>query len=314
MIGVVHLIWGPLGAAPLRAFISSYMRQPAGADHELVLLLNGVQPDVRESLLHEVDGVDCHVLQLDSSVQDLAAYAHAIRALDYDRLCFLNSYSELLCPGWLAKLNEALYEPKAGIAGATGSWASLRSLTLDSLGVPTAYRGAGLPRGMATAQLAVIEAERITDAKHAKQASSLVALARRLRAMPGAILEARQFEAFPNPHIRTNAFMARRETLLRLAIGEVRTKTDAYRLESGHDSITRRLERMDLRPVVVDRNGDAHVHGDWPRSHTLWQGDQERLLVADNQTHMYSEGDDERRRFLSILAWGTQAEQEMQDD
>ncbi len=44
MIAVVHLVWGPLGAGPLQEFLASYKRHPAGAEHELVVLLNNV-PD-----------------------------------------------------------------------------------------------------------------------------------------------------------------------------------------------------------------------------------------------------------------------------
>jgi hypothetical protein len=41
----------------------------------------------------------------------------------------------------------------------------------------------------------------------------------------------------------------------------------------------------------------------------LWQGAQEGLLVADNQTRSYVAGDANRRRLLSSFAWGRSADQ-----
>ena len=46
----------------------------------------------------------------------------------------------------------------------------------------------------------------------------------------------------------------------------------------------------------------------WAQSRTFWQGDQEGLMVADNQTCLYSNGAPERRRLLSAFAWGREAE------
>jgi len=50
------------------------------------------------------------------------------------------------------------------------------------------------------------------------------------------------------------------------------------------------------------------------RSRTLWQGDQEGLLVADNQTLHYTHGDFELRHLLSTLAWGICADPEPSPD
>ena len=41
MIGLVYLAWAPLGLAPLREFLRSYHHHPAGAKHQLIVVLNG---------------------------------------------------------------------------------------------------------------------------------------------------------------------------------------------------------------------------------------------------------------------------------
>jgi hypothetical protein len=41
MIGLVYLAWVPLGSVPLREFLRSYHAHPAGAEHQLIVVLNG---------------------------------------------------------------------------------------------------------------------------------------------------------------------------------------------------------------------------------------------------------------------------------
>jgi hypothetical protein len=65
---------------------------------------------------------------------------------------------------------------------------------------------------------------------------------------------------------------------------------------------------MGLRTLVVARDGEFYDHPEWARSRTLWQGDQEGLLIGDNQTRMYARGGIERRRLLSAFAWGRMAD------
>ena len=43
----------------------------------------------------------------------------------------------------------------------------------------------------------------------------------------------------------------------------------------------------------------------WPASHTFWQGTQDNLLVADNQTDDYADAAPPVRRLLSQFAWGS---------
>jgi hypothetical protein len=311
VIGVVHLVWGPLGAMPLRRFIASYRRHSAGAEHELIALLNGVDEDRRPAIEAELEGVEHRLLRLDEPVQDLAAYAQAAARLDHERLCFLNSHSEFLVADWLVKLQGALDQVAAGIVGATGSWASVRSGTLNGLFLPNAYRGVVPERRVAREQLLAIELERDDEQVETDSPArrtllgSAIATLRTLPAMPEQLL---RFESFPAHHLRTNAFMIDRALLADLRTGRVRRKMDAYLLESGRRSLTRQVQRRGLRALVVARDGAVYDQDDWPASRTLWQGEQEGLMIADNQTRMYSNGGIDRRRLLSAFAWGRRAD------
>ena len=64
---------------------------------------------------------------------------------------------------------------------------------------------------------------------------------------------------------------------------------------------------MSLRGVVVGADGEAYEKQRWHESNTFWQAQQENLVVEDNQSRDYRDGDGGRRLFLSLLAWGDAA-------
>ncbi len=155
-LGVVHLVWAPLGPEPLRSFLRSYDAHSAGVAHELVIVLNGALGDAdgdadggtdtgrrtrrssgaaltRAGLAAELAGIEHRLIVLDRPVPDLAAYGLAARALTHRRLCFLNSYSLILADDWLAiflrKRSRTLTSgssapPPAGRASRAGSAAA----------------------------------------------------------------------------------------------------------------------------------------------------------------------------------------------
>ena len=297
MIALVHLVWGPLGPEPLNRFLDSYRRHPPGTDHELVLLLNGLAADdpVRAAL------PDVNTLELAAPALDLTAYAQAAQRLHHDRLCLVNSHSEILVDDWLAKLSAALDNPGTGLAGASGSWASMRSYALFHAGLPSAYRSVYEDRRQTIAAFDVLHAER------SGQTPSHNALRRTLNTTLALADMTIGFERFPSHHVRTNAFLLDRETLIATTRAGLRRKVHTHRLESGRHSITRQIERRGQSAVVVDRDGRTYAHDAWPDSETLWQGAQRGLMVADNQTRDYQHGDRARRRLLARYAWGDRA-------
>ncbi|HTU96589.1 MAG TPA: hypothetical protein VMF14_12165 [Solirubrobacteraceae bacterium] len=121
---------------------------------------------------------------------------------------------------------------------------------------------------------------------------------------PRRLLRRGRYPAFPNPHLRTNAFLLRRETLHELWWPAVFTKGQAWELESGMRSLTRQIEQRGLQPVVVGRDGVAYPRERWAASGTFRRAGQDNLLVADNRTRQFSEATGRRRRRLTRLAWG----------
>ena len=267
MIGLVYLVWGPLGPAPLRRFLDSYGSHVAGIEHELSIVLNGVEgaeratPGLREALSAELAGVEHRLIQLGQPVLDLAAYGLVAHDLDHSRLCFLNSYSVVLADRWLAHLSGALDQADVGIAGASASWES-QAEWIRGKARFWPYQALGLRRA------------RI------------------------------DYPRFPNPHIRTTGFMLERDTLGALGLDQAHDKRATYLLESGRHSITSQILASGRRAVVVDRQGCLYDVDRWPASHTYRSGIQENLLIADRRTEDWQKASPRLRRRLSRDAWG----------
>lgn len=294
---VVHLVWGPAGREPFDAFMTSYERHEAGCEHDLILLYNGFDDDEALAAYRRRAGpLSVAEIVLDEPCLDIAAYATAARRLRHQRVCFVNSYSEIAVSGWLGLLAAALDDPAAGAAGASGSWASHVAYNLFLLGLPGPYSRAFDSRRAAREAMHEISGTPLPRAA-TYWAYTLLQTARHARATA----------RFPAPHLRTNAFLIERARFLALDASRTATKWDTYRLESGPRSFTAQLIAADAPPVVVDARGVARAPQDWHRGDVYWQAGQEDLIVTDNQTRSYAAATPAQRTVLSAFAWGDQA-------
>lgn len=113
------------------------------------------------------------------------------------------------------------------------------------------------------------------------------------------------FPRFPNPHIRSNAFMIKRDTFCNITnMFKIENKFDALLCESGPMSITRQIRLKGLEALVVGRNGRGYGTEWWPTSGTFRQGNQLNLLIADNQTRAFSGLPWNAKREAMKRTWG----------
>lgn len=294
---VVHLVRHMNGPAPFAAFMAGYERIATGLEHDLVLICKGF-PDAAAltPIIERAAGHGPGRVELPDTGLDLGAYVAAASLLDHERLCFLNSFSEPLAPGWLALLDAALADGRAGAAGATGSWASNLEYGLYLAGLRTAYIDV-LPDRRA-ARAAMHELNGTTPGPP---------LADWIYNVVKTVQYSHGTSRFPAMHLRTNAFLVDRRLFASLRTGRAATKWATYHLESGRRSITRQLIARGRPPVVVDRAGAAREPPDWHRGDVFWQAGQEQLLVADNQTRSYASAPPQVRAILSAQAWGAHA-------
>lgn len=267
-ICAIHIAFRHYGVAPFERFIRSYRRFAAGIGHELVIALKGFTDRAdAEPFLKHAEGLDFVPLFVPNLGFDLGTYFHVYPQRPATRFCFLNSNAEILATDWLLKLSAGLDVDGMGLVGATGSYESLASDCLRTTDAPFSLRHNPLRAWIAYRRLL------------------------------------RNYPPFPNPHIRTNAFLIRHETLDRLAPLIVQNKSDAWRFENGRTSLTAQVTDQGLGIAIVDSAGVVHPPEAWATSATFRSGDQTRLLVADNQTRAFAEANAEGRLSLSTMTW-----------
>lgn len=271
---VVHLVWKPLGVETFRRFLSSYQQNTGGLNHQLLVVFNGFDDtEGLDAYLELLEGISYQPLILSRQSQDIPAYFAAARGVSSDLVCFLNSYSVVLDESWLMKLYAHIEQDDVGLVGATGSYQSLYCSVKESMTVApgnfTLKRLASSPRRHWTLS--------------------------RLKSY---------FDPFPNPHIRSNAFMLRRDLMLSLEPSRIRTKMQAMRFESGKSNLTRQIQFRGLKALVIGRDGKAYEQENWFDSQTYKSGDQSNLLVADNRTEQYAMAVAEARRAMTKTTWG----------
>jgi hypothetical protein len=245
--------------------------------HDLVVIFKGFNRKDDIAPYNELlKGIRHRYLLVSDYGFDVRAYFVAARTFDYVYYCFLNSYSRILADDWLLKLYSHALKPNTGLVGTTGSWESMYTNCLMEYGITH-------------------------DTSFYRQVRAHVRHNFKLCKLKF------YFDQFPNYHIRTNGFMISREVMLKTRQRLIRSKLDAHRLESGKDSLTNQVLNMNLKALVVDKDGKDYEKEEWYKSVTFKQRAQEYLLIADNQTDRYAAADLAMKWRLSQDAWGARA-------
>lgn len=279
-VAVVYLCWLPYGTDLFKAFLESYINHNPGCAHQLFIAYNGLKHGndghLKEfqKVLEEKKINNFKCLYFDEG-QDIKIYKNVASSVDScDHILFLNSYSVIKSDNWLTHFVSS-YRDNVGLIGATGSYAGyIRSISLMTKN--------DLKSGM----------------NFRLKFNKLKYLIKLF------LFHYSEFNEFPNPHIRTNAFFINRELFCSLEYSDKDGKIFAYKFECGNNSMTRQVLSKGLECLIVDRNGISHKIGNWPKSNVFWQNNQENLLISDNQTRIYEDSDPQMKQFYSNLAWG----------
>ena len=288
-LAVVHLVRSTYGTVPFEAFVDSYRRYRAGIEHDLILLLKGFKdgrlPPAWRTILQ---GTRFSAVSLPDIGMDIPSYFQLASRLDHEFLCFVNTWSVLLAEGWLASLFQAVEAPRIAAAGATGAWWSLYSVNLLLRQKAASKHRPPSPGAWSRIKQRVCSGP-VTSADCRPEDLTPLSLL---------------FRPFPNPFLRTNGFLIRREEFLSLEGGRGMSKLDALAFESGINGMTRQLVRRGREVVVVGRDGRSYGILQWPTSRTYRSGGQENLLISDNRTELYSRAGFTERVALKWTVWG----------
>ncbi|MBI5024578.1 MAG: hypothetical protein HZC18_06195 [Candidatus Omnitrophica bacterium] len=275
-LALVYLARGASdGLSSVKEFFEAYRRYPADCAHELIVIIKGWaglegEAEVRQlSLAH-----NAKVIDLPDDGFDWGAYMRAASLLTHDWICFLNTHSRPRVKNWLDLLMKGTEVPgiNVGAVGATASYESLISIFY-------------WPSCIAF----LLYIPRIF-----------------LNALRFAIYSRNAFRSFPNPHLRSNAFIVRRELFVDFAATHKipRYKRDAWILESGRTGFTAFLASRGLKPLVAGADGKYYEPEQWIKSGTFRVPRQPNLLVEDNQTMIYDKAGSRNKRILEKNTWG----------
>lgn len=255
------------GFSKFETFAASYRRHAAGIEHDFIVIAKGFDDSEFIELSRIFDGIPHQMIRLDDEIGfDLHAYVLAAKMAENSIVCFLNTHTRLRADNWLIQLYTGFKTDGVGLSGAFASY--------ESLANPRMQKWRSL-RWLMTISHALHIAQRQTDG----------------------------FPRFPNPHIRTNVFLLRRDVFLSMPVPE-KTKRSCFLFESGADGLTATVKKQGLKAVAVGANGRVYSELDWPSSHGFRLKSQSNLLAEDNMTDLFRDASGGRRRFLSKRAWG----------
>lgn len=263
------------GLASAEGFFEAYRAHPPGCPHELIVIAKGwSEIEGRDMLERMAKEHAASIIDLPDDGYDWGAYMRLAPHLSHKWICFLNTHSRPLAAGWLNLMLKHVQSTGVGAVGATASWGTMIP-TWPSLKPRWEWRLLHYP--IRLARNAFIFA-----------------------------MNVRHFPYFPNPHLRSNAFLVRRKLFNEFVqIRDIpHNKRDAHRLESGKIGFTRYLINRGLTPLVVGLNGMSYEPLQWISSDTFRVPHQHNLLISDNQTMAYEKANQNLKRRLEISAWG----------
>jgi hypothetical protein len=267
------------GLASVKCFFDAYNKYTPDYPHDLIVISKGWENQTeRNELLTLAKKNKAIVYDMPDDGLDWAAYMRLAPQLKQDWLCFLNTHSRPLVKGWLRLLKVAADSntDKFGAVGATGS--------LET----------SLPYIFARSKN-----------YHGFQAVAIYPF-RLILNVYRYITNLCYFTGFPNPHLRSNAFLVRRDLFIEYCQTQKlpRSKRDTTKLESGRNGFSSYLLAKGLRLFVTGVDGKVYEWRQWVNSFTFRTHEQQNLLVGDNQTNDYQTSAANRKAYLEFMTWG----------
>ncbi|MFP3556261.1 hypothetical protein SB861_36935 [Paraburkholderia sp. SIMBA_049] len=310
------------GIHSFRRFADSYRAHAAGCPHQLVIVYKGFEGcddrdlDEARNVFREVDDSHNEVCVSDEHY-DIGAYIQAAHQIDAKFVCFVNTHTEILADSWLKHLRDAIEDESVGIAGATGSYESLYDslALLDRVIWLAGFERVAYDRKLADYYRFILnihapwwlaekpQKEREYGHFYERYLDEKWKISWRNAVSPGGYNDfLEDFPRFPNPHVRSNGFILRRSDFLKFSVQP--TKKSAFGFESGPNGLSQTLLKEGKRLLMVDRDGRCVDQGDWPHAHCFRSGNQEKLLLADNQTRAYDRLSQAEKVTHLMLSWG----------
>lgn len=332
-IAVLYLARVSENESAIQDFLDSYLSHPAGIDHELVIIYKtaGQEEQKLQKIRKHFNHIRHTPIFVDDEGFDIGSYIKAATLIQNKYIFCLNTFSKINSENWLKKLHQNITLPNVGIAGVTGSYESLHnSITFLQKIIWLSCRN----------DLNFKETKRVFDYYLnflVKIGLTKKEINKKIRLFLSYIFKKNNskttienlegeykkwweqvkhngdlpkflsFPKFPNPHIRSNAFMIERELFLSLKSKPFLIKFDACEFESGFEGMTRQILQKGMLALLVGKDGDSYSLDQWQSSRTFRFGSQANLLVIDNQTRVYDKLSPREKIICEMITWGTDA-------
>ncbi len=286
-IAVIYLCYVPYGTTYLEDFLFSYKKQSSGVNHELIIVFNGYlnisELEIFLNILKK-SSLNYHIEMTDAKYDIDVYYYIAKKLINFEYFLFFNTYTQILSANWLYYYLKIINEDNVGCVSATGAWGDFQHLI--------EYRNA---------------------------INRLLKFNIKFNDLKKIVYFRYNFYPSVDIHLRTNAFFIKRSIflsiqrpnvkpfLLRLLLGLNKKKLRSFCFEHGSNSFSKQLIKKGYKIKIVNKLGEGLESEFWASSNVFWNGEQENLLIKDNQTNKYFSSSIENRKKLIYAAWGFQS-------
>jgi hypothetical protein len=114
-----------------------------------------------------------------------------------------------------------------------------------------------------------------------------------------------RFPVFPNPQIRSNAFLIKGSDFLSLKVPKFfKNKIQTSLIESGWSGMTRQFKRRKFRIILASSNGMGFKENNWLNSEVYSFKNQKNLIISDNRTRIYNNLSLKNKKKETKFHWG----------
>ena len=284
-IAIIYISYLPYGPSCLENFLQSYIANKPLINHSLHIVIKGWSDNKNDTQLllceeilsnYEIE----HTKHYSNDEYDISVYFSMAKKIRSDYFVFFNTNTKILHKKWLQYFINNITKPGVGVVAATGAWGDA---TLNK-------RMFNLLKKCTTLKVSFKEIKQL-------------------------IFYYYNYYPTLKPHVRTNGFMIESKILSKLVFYKVspsflrifmrlnEARHQALCFEHGRKSMSVQIESMNLHTLVVGADGKGYKQPEWYSSKTFWSGDQENLLVTDNQTEKYANGNASDRKAMTFSAW-----------
>ena len=116
----------------------------------------------------------------------------------------------------------------------------------------------------------------------------------------------KNFNKFPNPHLRTTGFLIKGKSYSEfMSKRSVKNKEDAWKIESGKNSLTNFFKDNNFNLFIVNSDGKKFTESHWKLSETYCYLNQSKSIISDKQTRKYLSLKNEEKKISQNNVWGS---------